>query len=147
MEASTVKDEDDVPDAAERLVEELNLEKPEVPGKPRIVAFYGPMGAGKTTLIRAVCERLGVTDTVNSPTFAIVNEYCTEAGRRIYHFDFYRVERMEEVFDFGYEEYFYSGELCLIEWPEKVEEILPEEGVTRVRIGVDGETRTIRVVG
>lgn len=95
-------------------------------GSRRIFAFYGEMGAGKTTFIRALCQSLGVTDTVNSPTFAIVNEY---EGRtpfeRICHFDFYRIRRLEEVYDMGYEDYFYSGALCLIEWPELVEELLP----------------------
>ena len=102
-------------------------------GDRRIVAFYGSMGAGKTTFIKAVCEALGVTDTVNSPTFAIVNEYLAASGDSIYHFDFYRIKKIEEAYDFGYEDYFYSGDLCLIEWPELIAELLPEETV-RVRI-------------
>ncbi len=110
-----------------------------------IVAFWGEMGAGKTTLIRVLCDRLGVTDTVTSPTFALVNEYHTEAGTPIYHFDFYRINRIEEVFDFGYEEYFYSGDLCLIEWPEKIEGLLPEETLS-VRILITGDdSRTIEI--
>ena len=107
-------------------------------GDRRVFAFYGGMGAGKTTFIKAVCERLGVTDAVASPTFAIVNEY--EAGsmflisdsmfpRTIYHFDFYRIKRMEEAFDIGFEDYIESGNLCLIEWPELVEPLLPDETV------------------
>ena len=113
-------------------------------GSSRIVCFYGPMGAGKTTLIKAVCHELGVADTVVSPTFALVNEYAARGSVPIYHFDFYRVERVDEVYDFGYEEYFYSpAGICLIEWPEIVEALLPLEGVVRVRIEVQpgGERR------
>ena len=88
------------------------------------------MGAGKTTFIKAVCEELGVTDVINSPTFAIINEYRSEtAGELIYHFDFYRINKVEEAFDFGYEDYFYSGALCFIEWPELIEELLPMDAV------------------
>lgn len=102
-------------------------------GDRKIVAFYGSMGAGKTTFIKAICDVLGVTDTVNSPTFAIVNEYLAASGSSIYHFDFYRIKKIEEAYDFGYEDYFYSGNLCLIEWPELIEELLPEDTV-RVKI-------------
>lgn len=102
-------------------------------GDRKIVAFYGSMGAGKTTFIKAICDVLGVTDTVNSPTFAIVNEYLAANGESVYHFDFYRIKKIEEAFDFGYEDYFYSGNLCLIEWPELIEELLPEDTV-RVQI-------------
>lgn len=95
-----------------------------------VFAFYGKMGAGKTTFIKAVCETLGVTDVVNSPTFSIVNEYRSDTtGELIYHFDFYRIQRLEEVYDMGYEDYFYSGALCFIEWPELVEELLPGDAV------------------
>ena len=100
-----------------------------------IIAFCGAMGAGKTTLISAIMEHLGSTDTVTSPTFALVNQYITDAGEAVHHFDFYRINRIEEVFDMGYEEYFYSGELCLIEWPELIEELLPEDAMV-VRIEV-----------
>ena len=97
---------------------------------PSVVAFYGKMGAGKTTFIKALCEELGVEDVITSPTFAIVNEYTIgERGESIYHFDFYRIKRLEEVYDMGYEDYFYSGNLCLIEWPELIEEILPDEAI------------------
>ena len=102
-------------------------------GDRKIVAFYGSMGAGKTTFIKAICDVLGVTDTVNSPTFAIVNEYLAANGESVYHFDFYRIKKIEEAYDFGYEDYFYSGNLCLIEWPELIEELLPEDTV-RVKI-------------
>ncbi len=94
-----------------------------------VFAFRGSMGAGKTTLIKAICDALGVEDPVNSPTFAIVNEYRSETAELIYHFDFYRINKLEEVFDFGYEDYFYSGSLCFIEWPEKVEDLLPGDVV------------------
>ena len=97
-----------------------------------VIAFYGNMGAGKTTFIKALCEELGVEDEVTSPTFAIVNEYtCTNAPSKIYHFDFYRIKKLEEVYDMGYEDYFYSDSLCLIEWPELIEELLPDD-VTKV---------------
>ena len=99
-------------------------------GESTMFAFYGKMGAGKTTFIKAVCEELGVEDVITSPTFAIVNEYRSEtSGELIYHFDFYRVKKIEEVYDMGFEDYFYSGALCFIEWPELCEEVLPEDTV------------------
>lgn len=98
-------------------------------GDNTVFAFYGKMGAGKTTFIKAVCENLGVTDVINSPTFAIVNEYRSETEELIYHFDFYRIKRLEEVYDMGYEDYFYCGALCFIEWPELIEELLPLDAV------------------
>jgi tRNA threonylcarbamoyladenosine biosynthesis protein TsaE len=107
-------------------------------GGSGVVAFYGPMGAGKTTLIKEICAQLGVREAVTSPTFAIVNNYETEGGTPIFHFDFYRIERPEEAFDLGYEEYFYSDALCLVEWPEKVESLLPDDTL-RVRIEPTGE--------
>ena len=109
-----------------------------------VVAFYGSMGAGKTTLIKNLCHRMGVTDEVNSPTFAIVNEYVTEEGEPVYHFDFYRIKKMEEAFDIGYDNYFYSGHLCLIEWPEMIEPLLPENHL-RVDI-LPGEADDARVI-
>ncbi|NVO10236.1 MAG: tRNA (adenosine(37)-N6)-threonylcarbamoyltransferase complex ATPase subunit type 1 TsaE [Bacteroidales bacterium] len=106
--------------------------------KNRIVCFYGGMGAGKTTLIKAICQELGVKDNVASPTFALVNEYRDKDLQPIYHFDFYRINKIEEVFDFGYEEYFYKTEgLCFIEWPELIDEILPIEGVCKISILVN----------
>ena len=99
-------------------------------GENTVFAFYGKMGAGKTTFIKAVCEELGVEDVITYPTFAIVNEYRSDTtGELIYHFDFYRIKKIEEVYDMGYEDYFYSGALCFIEWPELIEELLPEEAV------------------
>lgn len=99
-------------------------------GDNTVFAFYGKMGAGKTTFIKAVCEELGVADVINSPTFAIVNEYRSDTtGELIYHFDFYRIKKLEEVYDMGYEDYFYSGALCFIEWPELIEDLLPGDAV------------------
>jgi tRNA threonylcarbamoyladenosine biosynthesis protein TsaE len=96
-------------------------------GETRVFAFYGKMGAGKTTFVKAICEELGVEDVITSPTFAIINEY--EGEETIYHFDFYRIKKLEEVYDMGYEDYFYSGALCFIEWPELIQEILPDDAV------------------
>lgn len=92
----------------------------------RLFAFYGSMGAGKTTFIKEICVALGVESMVNSPTFSIINEYFTIEGDSIYHFDFYRIKKKEEIMDIGYEEYLYSGHYCLMEWPEKIEELLPD---------------------
>ena len=95
-------------------------------GESRVFAFYGKMGSGKTTFIKALCEELGVNDVITSPTFAIVNDY-TANEESIYHFDFYRIKKLEEVYDMGFEEYFYSGNYCFIEWPELVEPLLPDD--------------------
>ena len=112
-------------------------------GDIRVIAFYGSMGAGKTTFITALCEALGVRDVVNSPTFTIVNEYRDGAGEPVYHFDFYRINRLSEALDIGLYEYFDSGALCLVEWPEMIEELLPED-VLKVQILVDdADTRTL----
>ena len=111
-----------------------------------VVAFYGSMGAGKTTLIKNLCHHMGVTDEVNSPTFAIVNEYVTDAGESVYHFDFYRIKKLEEAYDIGYENYFYSGNLCLIEWPELIEPLLPERYLkVELRLGNTDDERVITV--
>ena len=113
-------------------------------GDSTVFAFYGNMGAGKTTFVKAVCEELGVDDVITSPTFSIVNEYRSEqTGELIYHFDFYRVKKIEEVYDMGFEDYFYSGALCFIEWPELCEEVLPDDTV-KVSIKEDPDgSRTI----
>lgn len=97
-------------------------------GDSKVFAFYGKMGAGKTTFIKAICEELGVEDVITSPTFAIVNEYQNSTtGDSIFHFDFYRIKKLEEVYDMGYEDYFYGGSLCFLEWPELIDELLPED--------------------
>ena len=109
-----------------------------------VFAFYGQMGAGKTTFIKAVCAELGIADTVNSPTFSIVNEYRSDStGALVYHFDFYRIKKLEEVYDMGYEDYFYSGAPCFIEWPELIEELLPED---TVRVTIEEQPDHSRVV-
>ena len=115
-----IKDLEHISEAAREFVNYI--------GDRRVFAFYGSMGAGKTTFVKAVCEVLGVEDVITSPTFAIVNEYETPSSS-IYHFDFYRIKKLEEVYDMGYEDYFYSGSLCFIEWPELIEELLPEDAV------------------
>ena len=102
-------------------------------GGKKIFAFYGSMGAGKTTFIKTICRELGAVDTVTSPTFTLVNEYLTSAGDSIYHIDFYRINKQEEVFDFGIEEYLRGDTYCFMEWPELIEEILPPETL-RIRI-------------
>lgn len=112
-------------------------------GEHKVFAIYGEMGVGKTTFIKAVCEALGVEENITSPTFAIVNEYKGGNGDPIYHFDFYRINKLEEVYDFGYEDYFYSGNLCFIEWPELIEPLLPEECV---RISIKEQPDGSRVI-
>lgn len=117
-------------------------------GENKIFAFYGKMGSGKTTFIKAICEQLGVEDVITSPTFAIVNEYNyndNSISNTIYHFDFYRIRRIEEVYDMGFEDYFYSGALCFIEWPELIEDLLPLDAV-KVKINaVDDNTREVTI--
>ena len=112
---------DELKDVAEAVIESLE-------GR-NVVALFGAMGEGKTTLISAIMEHLGSTDNVTSPTFALVNQYNTASNEPVYHFDFYRINRIEEAFDMGYEEYFYSGDLCLVEWPELVEQLLPDDAM------------------
>ena len=113
-------------------------------GTNRILLFYGDMGAGKTTLIKILCDQLGVADSVTSPTFSIVNEYAGTAGP-VFHFDFYRLNNQTEALDMGYEEYFNSGNYCFIEWPEKIADLIPDQ-YTSIRIAViDEESRQITV--
>ena len=133
-----IKNIDHLNEAAQTFVEHI--------GNHSVFAFYGSMGAGKTTFIKAVCEALGVEDVITSPTFAIVNEYTSlTTGDTIFHFDFYRIKKLEEVYDMGYEEYFYSGGLCFIEWPELVEGLLPEDAL-KVNITTnDDGSRTIKM--
>ncbi len=112
----------------------------------RVFALQGVMGAGKTTLIKALCREIGVKDVVLSPTFALINEYRTGQGESVYHFDFYRIQSLSEAFDLGYEEYFYSGSYCFIEWPEKIGQLLPADCVyIDISVHDDNLTRTIKV--
>ncbi len=118
----SIKSLDNIHEAAREFIKNM--------GKGHVFAFYGKMGAGKTTFIKAVCEELGVEDVITSPTFAIVNDYTSSKDdSHIFHFDFYRIKKLEEVYDMGYEDYFYSGSLCFIEWPELIEDILPGDAV------------------
>ena len=138
MSTITIKDLDHIEEAAREFIGQM--------GDDTVFAFYGKMGAGKTTFIKALCKLLGVEDEVNSPTFAIINEYRSETtAELIYHFDFYRIKKLEEVYDLGYEDYFYSGALCFIEWPELVEELLPLDA-KKVTITENGDgSRTINL--
>ena len=127
---------DELHEAARQMVQAM--------GEHTVFAFYGKMGAGKTTLIKALCDVLGVSDMVNSPTFSLVNEYRSDTtGELIYHFDFYRIKKLEEVYDMGYEDYFYSGALCFIEWPELIEEVLPGDAV---KVSIEEQEDGSRIV-
>lgn len=128
---------EEISSAASQFVESI--------GERRIFAFYGSMGAGKTTFIKAICEELGVEDVITSPTFAIVNEYTTGTGKPLYHFDFYRIKKLDEFYDMGGEDYFGSGNLCFIEWPELIEDVLPEEAVIVNIKEVDNGSRLVTV--
>lgn len=110
-----------------------------------IIAFYGNMGAGKTTLIKALCNELGVINNVTSPTFSLVNEYFTKNNESVYHFDFYRINNLSEIYDFGYEEYFYSGNKCLIEWPELIKDLLPEDALNITIKVLDDNKREVSI--
>lgn len=144
MEKITIKGLSDLPDAAEELLAEAAARR------ATIIAFYGSMGAGKTTLIKEICSQLNIDpQEVNSPSFSIVNVYNSQHGdegvKTVYHFDFYRIRSVEEAFDFGYEEYFFSRDLCLVEWPEKIEELLPEDAMVVRLTAVDEDTRTLEI--
>ena len=138
-----IQDIDHIREAAREFIKYI--------GDRRVFAFYGKMGAGKTTFVKAICEELGVDDVITSPTFAIINEYTTAhqpsdislQTSTIYHFDFYRIKKLEEVYDMGYEDYFYSGALCFIEWPELIEEILPDDAI---RVSITEQEDGSRVV-
>lgn len=132
-----IADLKDIDSAAERFLQETQGN--------RIIAFYAPMGAGKTTFTSAICRRLGVReDAVSSPTFSIVNEYRTSDGESVFHFDFYRIGKLEEAFDIGFYDYIDSGCLCLIEWPENIEAILPEETLmVSIRVNPADNSRII----
>jgi len=121
---------------ATKLISEFKSQK--------IIAFYGEMGAGKTTLIKSICKALGTIDNVSSPTYSLVNEYATADGGPIYHFDFYRINSIDEAVNLGIDEYFYSGNINLIEWPEKINELLPPHYV-KVIIQLDDNVRNIQV--
>ena len=137
MKKIHINSEEQLAEVAEALLDALE-------GRT-VVALRGEMGAGKTTLVRALAEHLGVEDQVTSPTFALVNQYEGANGERLFHFDFYRIDDEREAFDLGYEEYFYSGDLCLVEWPEKIERLMPDE-VVEVRITVESPTeRTFEI--
>ena len=158
MISIVIKDIDHIREAAREFIEHI--------GDHRVFAFYGKMGAGKTTFVKAICEELGVDDVITSPTFAIINEYTAtpptaaanssfslrecgvanftlHSSLQIYHFDFYRIKKLEEVYDMGYEDYFYSGALCFIEWPELIEDILPDDAV---RVSIAEQEDGSRVV-
>lgn len=138
MQTITIRDLDSIREAAKEFIAHMD--------DRTVYAFYGNMGAGKTTFIKAICEELGVEDVINSPTFAIVNEYrSSDSSELIYHFDFYRINKQSEAEDIGTEDYFYSGALCFIEWPEKIDELLPGD-VVNVRISEnENGSRTVTV--
>ena len=138
MKNIVIKGLDTIDEAAKEFLQEI--------GDNKIIALYGSMGAGKTTFVTALCRVLGVEDVVNSPTFTIVNEYQTEEGEPVFHFDFYRIKSLREVEDLGFEEYVYSDCLCLMEWPEMIEEMLPEDTL-RVSISEQEDgTRLIKFI-
>lgn len=154
MKTIPIKGLSDLPEAAEKLIAEVQTRQ------ATIIAFYGAMGAGKTTLIKEICRHLGIDpQEVNSPSFSIVNVYNSVPAsgedaptahaeaepRTVYHFDFYRIKSVEEAYDFGYEEYFFGGDLCLVEWPEKIEELLPEDTLVVRLTAVDEDTRTLEI--
>lgn len=137
MKKYIAKTTDDLHGIAKKLISDFE--------DNRVIAFYGEMGAGKTTLIKELCQVLGVQDTASSPTFSIVNEYFSDQNNTIYHFDFYRIEREEEVMDLGYEDYFYGGDYCFVEWPEKIPHLLPQNAV-KLEITLDDLNHRLIVI-
>ena len=135
MKSIIVKSIDELDIAASTLMNEF--------GASNVFAFNGKMGSGKTTFIKAICKYLGVTETVSSPTFALVNQYSDANGGAVYHFDFYRIKKLSEVYDIGYEEYFYSPHKCFIEWPELIVELLPQTYVYVLIEENEDHSRTI----
>lgn len=134
----TINSEEELPLVAEALLQEFPDD--------RVFCFYGEMGAGKTTFIKVVCQQLGATDTTSSPTFAIVNEYLTRDEESIYHFDFYRIEKLADAYEIGVEDYLYSGNYCFLEWPENIPELIQPEFVkVKITVGSD-HSRTFETV-
>lgn len=125
---------EDLNEIAKKLISDFGDEK--------VILFYGEMGVGKTTLIKILCQELGIEELTNSPTFSIVNEYLSNQNKTIYHFDFYRIEAEEEVFDMGYEDYFYGDSFCFIEWPEMIPNLLPQNTV-KITIELDAENNRL----
>lgn len=119
MKKFVIRQESELDNVSKALLKDLK--------KKAVVAFYGELGAGKTSLIKSICRQMGSDDIVTSPSFSLINEYIDRNHHTIYHFDFYRIESIEEIYDFGYEEYFYSGDYCFIEWPERIESLLPTD--------------------
>lgn len=126
----TIHSESELADVAKKMLEAFPND--------RVFCFYGQMGAGKTTFIKAVCQQLGVADTTSSPTFAIVNEYVTDSDETIYHFDFYRIEKLEDAYQIGADDYFYSGNYCFVEWAENIPELIDSEFV-KVKINISSD--------
>jgi len=138
MRSYKIKSERELQDIVPKLIKDFDGRK--------VILFYGEMGVGKTTLIKLLCENLGVEETTNSPTFSIVNEYLSVSNESIFHFDFYRIEKETEVFDLGYEDYFYSGDFCFIEWPEKIPNLLPNNAVEVNIVQDKNKNRLISIV-
>jgi tRNA threonylcarbamoyladenosine biosynthesis protein TsaE len=131
----SVKSIDELPFVAKEIAQHISNQ---------VVAFYGEMGVGKTTLITEICKVFGVQDSISSPTYSIVNEYEAKDGSKIYHFDFYRIKNISEAYDLGYEEYFYSGYKCFVEWPEKISDLLPNP-IVKIFITLENEERKINM--
>ncbi|NPA36567.1 MAG: tRNA (adenosine(37)-N6)-threonylcarbamoyltransferase complex ATPase subunit type 1 TsaE [Chlorobi bacterium] len=138
MDTFIINSVEDIDTVAKQFIENYKNHK--------IVAFYGEMGAGKTTFIKSLCKAMNVEDDVNSPSFAIVNEYRTTSGETIFHFDFYRLKNVDEAIDMGYEEYIYSGNYCFMEWPEKIEPVLPDERLDVFIEENPNGSRTVKVM-